>query len=125
MHNKEIKNCFNKVQGLFEKAFITLNNELILEPKNNVYFRLEDVETELDFECKIIEYLSRPSHKGMTKKWKIYFSERLNKYFDKQWDTDELSLIYTYLGCGCNRNLCVKFIQSDYDIDILKNKIKG
>jgi hypothetical protein len=120
MHTKEVKNCLEKVQGLFEKAFITLNTELILEPKNNVYFRLADVQTKLDFDCKMIEYLSRPAHKGMTKKFKIYFSERLNKYFNKSWNNDELSIIYTYLGGGCNRKLCIKFIKSNFDINLLK-----
>ena len=45
---------------LFPKAFINNSNEIILEPKNNVYFRLDDVKTEFDFKCKMFAWLSRP-----------------------------------------------------------------
>jgi hypothetical protein len=31
-----------------------------------------------------------------------------------------MDLIYTRLGNDCNRKLCVKFIESDYDMSVLK-----
>lgn len=109
-----------KISQTFYDAFITLREELILEPKSNTYFRLDNITCELDFDCKMIEYVSRPAHKGLTKPLQKQIREQLNNYFNKKWSVEDLSIIYTYLGNGCNRQLCIKFIDSDFDLEILK-----
>jgi len=60
--NKEIalKSIINHALQVFPKSFINQSNEIILEPKNNVYFRLDDANTELEFKCKMFAWLSRP-----------------------------------------------------------------
>ena len=41
---------------------------------------------------------------------KVYFTE------------DDMNLIYTYLGNDCNRKLCEDFINSGFDMNILREK---
>ena len=36
---------------------------------------------------------------------------------------DDFEYIYTYLGNGCNKPIAIKFIESGYDIDVLKQLI--
>lgn len=69
--NNEIalKSIINHALAVFLKSFINHNNEIILEPRNNVYFRLDEVETELDFKCKMFAWVSRPIAKGLNKYW--------------------------------------------------------
>lgn len=36
--NNEVQDCINRLKAVFPKAFIYKNDELIIEPKNNIYF---------------------------------------------------------------------------------------
>ena len=40
------------------RPFINNINELILDKPLNIYFRLDDIETELDYKCKVLEWVS-------------------------------------------------------------------
>lgn len=111
-----------RVLPFFPDAFITHNNELVLVPKINVYFLLENVETDNDFDCKMIEYCSRPAHKGVSKYWQRYVRRGLNSYFRKNWNDEELSIMYTYMGCGVNRGLVREFIKREFDLSILTDE---
>ena len=109
----------NKISFIFEKCFINNNNELILEPKNNIYFRLEDVNTVLEIKCKMIAWLSRHCYKGLSNHWQKYIRERFNRYFNTKFEGNDFEAIYGYLGADCNRNLTIKFIESNYNLEIL------
>ncbi|MCM3294244.1 hypothetical protein M3661_29595 [Paenibacillus sp. MER 180] len=104
------------------KAFINSRDELIVEPKNNVYFKLTDIKTEMDLKAKVIAWLSRPSCKGVSP----YFQKRirgiLNDFLGTNFSVDQMMVIYTYLGNGCNGSLCVQFIESGYDMSILAGR---
>jgi len=110
----------NLISTYYDKCFINKNNELILEPRNNIYFILDNVNSVLDLKCKLIEYTSRPSCKGVSKYWQDYFLKRFNSYFKTKFNKNEMMDIYTYLGCGANRMKCIKFIESNFDLSILK-----
>jgi len=116
----EVQKCLDKVRLTFPKAFINLRNELILEPKNNIYFRLKDTETELDFKCKMIAWLSRPSCKGVGAYWEKQFLKGLNGFLGTDFSKDDMSKIYTRLGNDANRKLCEEFIKSNYDLSLLE-----
>ena len=126
MYNySHIAKPLEKAIGIFTGAFIKLNSEeLILDREFNIYFRLDNVTEIIDFDCKMIAYLSRPAHKGKTKKIHKYFLDAINKYFNKKWTNDDMSIIYTYLGNDCNRELCKKFLCSNFDISLLKRREK-
>lgn len=120
--NPEVKALVEKAKQVFPKAFINRQNELIIEPKNNIYFRLEDVENELDFKCKVIAWLSRPSCKGVSLYWQRKIRKGLNELLETNFTEEEMSQIYTRLGNDVNRPLCISFIQSDYDLVLLPVK---
>jgi hypothetical protein len=104
----------------FPKAFIKEETrEIIIEAKNNVYFRLDNIENYLDFDCKMLEYISRPSCKGVSLYWQRYFSRGLNSYFRKSWTKEEIREIYTYIGGGVNRKKTIQFIKSGFDVKVL------
>lgn len=115
----EIQNEIQKIFFIFEKSWINKNDELILEPQNNIYFRLEDVYSILHFKCKFIAWVSRCTHKGVNDYWQKYFFVRFNWYLNTFFNIKELSTIYTYLGNDVNRELCRKFIENNYNLNII------
>ena len=120
----EVKNLVKTMKNLFPKSFVNHNNELIVEPRNNIYFRLEDVENELDFKCKVIAWLSRPSCKGVSVYWQKKIRKLFNDLLGTNFNEEEMSEIYTYLGNDVNRKLCIQFIESNYDLSIIANHKK-
>jgi hypothetical protein len=124
--NIELAKKFMKVVGKFSpNCFINSNFELIVEPKNNIYFRLEDVETELELKCKVLAWLSRPSCKGVSMYWQKRIKSIVNEFLGTDFTYEEMNEIYTYLGNDCNRNKSIKFIESNYDLSLLKTPNGG
>jgi hypothetical protein len=120
--NIELAKKFMKiVQKFSPNCFINSNFELIVEPKNNIYFRLEDVDTELELKCKVLAWLSRPSCKGVSDYWQKRISAIVNEFLGTEFTHDEMSEIYTRLGNDCNRKLSISFIESNYDLALLKS----
>ena len=123
--NTELTKKFVAIARKYSPScFINTSFELIIEPKNNIYFRLEDIETELDFKCKVIAWLSRPSCKGVSKAWQKKFRAIVNEYLETDFSEDDMHEIYTYLGNDCNRQKTIKFIESDYDFSVLNKEGK-
>lgn len=116
-----IKKFINIVQKHSPKCFINVNYELIIEPKNNIYFRLDDIKTELELKCKIFAWLSRPSCKGVSKYWQKRIRTIVNEFLNTNFTFDEM-IIYTYLGNDCNREKSINFIESNYDLNVLNSQ---
>lgn len=110
----------DRILPYFPTAFINDLNELILEPKNNVYFRLDNVNSRADFDCKMLEYLSRPAHNHPRLYWQRWFLRGINSYFHRNWSREEMEKIYAHIGGGVNRCLCKRFIGSAFDMELLK-----
>ncbi|HEY2492698.1 MAG TPA: hypothetical protein VGI33_07300 [Paenibacillus sp.] len=117
-----LSDIINKSLQAFPKSFINNNNEIILNPRNNVYFRLEGVNTELEFKCKMFAWLSRPIAKGLNKYWWPLVLESFNEVLGTRFTKDEMYEIYDHLGNDVNRKLTVQFIESGYDMDILRRR---
>lgn len=122
--NEEIalKSIINHALHVFPKSFINHNNEIILEPRNNVYFRLEDIKTELEFKCKMFAWVSRPIAKGLNKYWFPRVLRSFNELLGTNFTKDEMYKIYDRLGNDVNRKLTVLFIESNYDLSLLERK---
>lgn len=116
----DVKVMINRALGIFPKSFINSSNEIILEPRNNVYFRLEDCYTALDFKCKMFAWVSRPIAKGLNKYWWPKVLKSFNEFMETTFTKDEMHLIYDRLGNDVNRELTVKFIDSGYDLKLLQ-----
>lgn len=127
------------LHNCFPNSFINESNEFIClwnyrDECVNSYFRLDNVSNELELKCKVLEYLSRPAFKGFTyagqplMERKIgeeiysYHLQGINQFLGTHFTTDDIEIIYSELGNGCNRELCIEFIEKGYDINILEDK---
>lgn len=114
-----LSNIINKSLHAFPKSFINNSNEIILEPRNNVYFRLEGIRTELDFKCKMFAWVSRPIAKGLNKYWAPQVLQSFNEVLGTSFSKAEMYVIYDRLGNDVNRKLAEQFIESEYDMALL------
>lgn len=116
----EPQNIISKALHVFPKSFINNSNEIILEPRNNVYFRLEDVNCDLDFKCKMFAWVSRPIAKSLNKYWYPRVLKSFNDLLGTNFTKDDMYEIYDRLGNDVNRQLTIKFIESSYDLSLLE-----
>ena len=110
----------NRIYNAFPKAFINHHNEMIIYPRENTYFLLDNVSNQLELDCKVLEYCSREAYKSMNYHSRKYHREGFNKYFNRDFSEDELEAIYSRLGNGINRKLCIQFLESGFDFNLLK-----
>lgn len=99
-----------KLMKCFPCSFMNYEGEIIFNKKGNIFFRFSSCETELEIKCKVIEF-----HRYMLK--------GINDYLNTNFDFDNIEIIYTYLGNGVNRPLTVAFIESGYDMNIIKEEV--
>lgn len=109
-----------KLMKFFPQSFINYNYELILDLQENVYFRLEDVNDLQTLKVKLISWCSRSACKGTKKRCQTKMLKGINSYLNTNFNHEDMELIYTYLGNDCNRKLCIEFIESNYDLNLLK-----
>ena len=121
-----------EVMGCFSNSFINPFGELILSEKGNVYFTAANCETKEDVICKLLEWCSRPMAKGepyasnkRNNEWRDNLIYGLNKYLKTSFTQDDLYWIYDQLGNRVNHDLTLKFIESGYDLSLLRPKIEG
>lgn len=93
------------LMSIFYDSFINYNMELILIPKNNTYFKIDNIETELDIKRNVLEYCSRSAHKAMpyaseqrNEKFRTDILNKINCFLETDFDDDDIELIYTELG---------------------------
>lgn len=120
--DNELNKFIGVAKMISPKIFVNENNELIVVPKINIFFRLEDVKNELDFKCKVLSWLSRPSCKGVSIYWQVRILRIVNEYLETNFTKYDMLDIYTYLGNDVNRTICEKFIKSNYDFSLF-NKV--
>lgn len=120
-----IQEKIERVFDMFEGSFIHNDQELILHKKWNVYFRLPDVTSEYELDYKLLSYLSFYTASNHFKKSSAQYkwaTDRICRWFRKDFSHDDLQLIYQKLGCGANREIGVTFIKSGFDMNLLKEK---
>lgn len=118
-----------KLARAFPKSFINSALEFIAHKEANEYFRLEDCETELDVKCKVLEWLSRGAYKTCpfgsnlkNEKFHNFMLNSINDFLETDFIEEDIEIIYTYLGNRCNHEKTVKFIESGYDMAVLKGE---
>ena len=128
MINESIKVYVNDLLDLFPNSYINENDEFIAVPRTNLYFLLGNVNSLLELKCKVLEWFSRDAFKSMNfrSKWRNEeyrdgIREKINDFLGTDFTRDDIGLIYTYLGNNINRDLCIKFIESDYNLQVIKN----
>lgn len=115
----ELAKLLGHIKTYSPKCFINRNDELIVVPTWNIYFGLYNVETPFDLKCKVVEWLSRPSCKGVSNYWQKRVRAIFNDYLGTDFNRDEMERIYAYLGNAIKHDETVKFIESGFDLTIL------
>lgn len=111
-----------KIQAAFPQSFVNMQNELIFSLRSNSCFRLEDVSDETQLKAKILEWLTRTAIKGISPKERKLHFEGINKLLGTNFTWEEMADIYTYLGNGIKHDLCVKFVESGYDMTMIQKE---
>lgn len=104
------------------QGVVNMQNELIFSLRSNSCFRLEDVSDETQLKAKILEWLTRTAIKGISPKERKLHFEGINKLLGTNFTLEEMTDIYTYLGNGIKHDLCVKFVESGYDMTIIQKE---
>lgn len=127
--NKEYKVCNEmlvKVLNAFPLAIVR-RDDIIIYPKMNSCFLHNNIKSDLEFKCKILEYLSRPSFKGGRYKSSSrnieiydYHLNGINEVLGTNFTREQIEDIYVPIGNGIRRKLCIAFIESNYDFNLLK-----
>ena len=91
------------------------------EEEYSCYFVYENEGTIVE---KILCWLSRPASKEGVEGSRLWLLDGINKFLGTSFNTLDIELIYTYLGNGCNKELREKFIESEFDMEIIRNHEK-
>lgn len=116
-----------KLARAFPNSFINTALEFIAHKEANEYFRLEDCNNEFDVKCKVLEWLSRGAYKTCpfnsnikNERFHNFMLNGINDFLGTDFTEIDIEKIYTYLGNRCNHENTVKFINSGYDMSVLK-----
>ena len=111
----------------FPNSCVNHLGEFIAHPPTNAYFALYNCESDLDVQCKVLEWLSRFAHKAMPyntvrKNQNLHkmMLSRINAFLCTNFDEDDIALIYDRLGNRVNHGLTVEFVKSGYNLELLK-----
>lgn len=111
-----------KIQAAFPQSFVNMQNELIFSLRTDSGFSLKDVTDETQLKAKILEWLTRTAIKAVSPKERKLHFEGINKLLGTNFTLEEMTDIYTYLGNGINHDLCVKFVESGYDMTMIQKE---
>lgn len=115
-----------KLLKSFPNSFINENGEFIAHRTSNTYLLLKG-KSDMELKYTVLEWLSRAASYAIP-----YKSERhnrsfhgfmlngINAFLDTNFSLEDMELIYTKLGNNCNRPLCEKFVESGYDMGVLR-----
>lgn len=130
--NDSIRDLLIKIMASFKESFVKCNNDgfgIILDSKSNFFFSLENIDSDCELIRRLISSVSRCyKTKPYEKEWRNrkYQTELMtsfNGFLGTNFTEDDFEYIYTYLGNGCNKPIAIKFIESGYNIEILKQLI--
>ena len=111
-----------KIQAAFPQSFVNMQNELVFSLRTDSGFSLKDVTDETQLKAKILEWLTRTAIKAVSPKERKLHFEGSNKLLGTNFTLEEMTDIYTYLGNGINHDLCVKFVESGYDMTMIQKE---
>lgn len=126
-HYKEREWNFNKIS--YEETFdydgpysAPKKYTKLVKKDHHKWFIYENDET---LEYKVLEWLSRAAHKEGGEESRKWYLEGINKFLGTSFNDKEIGEIYTYLGNNINRELCIKFVESGYKVDMLSTLRKS
>lgn len=111
----------------FPNSFINRCGEFIAHRAANEYFCLGNCESEIEVKCKVLEWFSRAAHKSMpfnsnnkNQKFHSFMLDGINTFLQTDFSENEISEIYDKLGNCVNRPLTKAFVESGYNMEVLR-----
>lgn len=121
-------NLVQRLMNCFPNSFINQSGEFVAHLKANEYFILQNCESELDVKCKVLEWFSRGAYKTepygtrqRNNEFQKFMLDGINQFLSTDFTEKDMEKIYTYLGNCCNHEKTIRFIESGYDLAILKD----
>lgn len=126
-----ITDVLQRLRKAFPGGTVNYNNEFIAHRQANRQYgsaccSLRHCSTGIDVICAVIESFSydccksRPFNTGDANvSFRIFMVTGMNEFLGTAFTENDFCTIYSYLGCGINRNLTVDFINSGYDLKVL------
>lgn len=120
-----------RLMHCFPNSIINSQGEFIAHIEANQYFRLTDCSTEMDVQCKVLEWLSRGAYKTApfgerkNKVFHAFMLNGINQFLGTSFTEEDMEQIYTRLGNRCNHGLTVRFVESGYDMSLLRGDRHG
>ena len=118
-----------KLAVAFPKSFINTALEFIAHKEANQYFRLEDCNSEFDVKCKVLEWLSRGAYKTCpfytnlkNERLHNFMLNGINDFLGTDFTTKDIAIIYQKLGNRVRHSLTEEFVNSGYDMTVLKGR---
>lgn len=116
-----------KLARAFTGSFINTGLEFIAHKEANEYFRLEDCESEFDVKCKVLEWLSRGAYKTCpfytrlkNERFHNFMLNGINDFLGTDFTEEDIEIIYQKLGNRVRHSLTEEFVNSGYDMEVLK-----
>ena len=126
-----MKQVIERLIWCFPKSFVNSSNEFIAHRRANEYFRLDNCKDELDVKCKVLEWFSRGAYKTepynseiKNQEFHEFMLSGINEFLDTEFTEEDMEQIYTYLGNAVHHERTICFIESGYDMDVLKGGVK-
>ena len=120
-----------KLATAFPKSFINASLEFIAHEEANEYFRLEDCENEFDVKCKVLEWLSRGAFKTCpfqsnlkNERLHNFMLNGINDFLGTDFTEEEIEIVYQELGNRVRHSLTEEFVNSGYDMTVLKDGVE-
>lgn len=111
----------------FPRSFINSEGEFIAHKYANEYFTLRTCKTELDIKCKVLEWFSRGAYKTEPYRTKAkndefhrFMLNGINKFLETNFTSNDMNLIYTYLGNAINHGKTVEFVEENYNMSFFR-----
>lgn len=116
-----------KLKKCFRNSFVNDKGEFIAHERSNEYFNLKSCGSETEVKCKVLEYLSRGAFKSQpynteksNKKLHDFMLNGINDFLGTNFTKEEIAIIYQNVGNGINHRLTHEFVDSGYDMRLLK-----
>lgn len=124
-------NTVKRLMKCFRGSVINERGELIIHRFSNSYFDLSTCEDELDVKCKVLEWLSRPACKEQpfksersNRKFQKFMLDGINEFLGTDFSREDIEQVYIHLGNRCDHMKTIRFIESEFDMDILQSRME-
>lgn len=114
-----IDNAVYEFMSLLPGSFINSEGELILVRELNLFIQIQD-KNRAELIASILEYCSRDA--AASRKFGKLIMSAINEFVERDLSKEDYKLIYKNLGNRINPKLTYKFIENNFEINVLEDQ---